>query len=228
MIELSIVVPVYNEEDLIIKTLTKLNETVQSIGLSEIIVVSDGSTDHTNSILEGNPNLYTRLICLKENKGKGAAVKAGLEVSTGTFVLIQDADAEYDPVEIPRLWLLTKNLELDLLATTRFSGSEITRVHYFWHKIGNRFITLLFNLRNNTTFTDIYSGYLIFRRKLVIVEKLKYDSWGQQAEILKVIVNKSNRIYETPISYFGRTYSEGKKIRASSTLNVIKAILFTK
>jgi glycosyltransferase involved in cell wall biosynthesis len=228
MIELSIVVPVYNEEDLIVNTLTKLNETVQSIGLSEIIVVSDGSTDHTNSILEENPNLYSRLICLKENKGKGAAVKAGLEVSTGTFVLIQDADAEYDPVEIPRLWQLTKNLELDLLATTRFSGSEITRVHYFWHKIGNRFITLLFNLRNNTTFTDIYSGYLIFRRKLVVVEKLKYDSWGQQAEILKVVVNKSNRIYETPISYFGRTYSEGKKIRASSTLNVIKAILFTK
>ena len=228
MIELSILVPVYNEEDLIIKTLKKLNENVQSIGLSEIIVVSDGSTDHTNSILEENPNLYTRLICLKENKGKGAAVKAGLEVSTGTFVLIQDADAEYDPTEIPRLWLLTKNLELDLLATTRFSGSDITRVHYFWHKIGNRFITLLFNLRNNTTFTDIYSGYLIFRRKLVIAEELKYDSWGQQAEILKVIVNKSNRIYETPISYFGRTYSEGKKIRASSTLNVIKAILLTK
>jgi hypothetical protein len=104
----------------------------------------------------------------------------------------------------------------------------VTRVHYFWHKIGNRFITLLFNLRNNTTFTDIYSGYVIFRRNLVTVEKLKYDSWGQQAEILKVIINKSNRIYETPISYFGRTYSEGKKIRARSTFNVIKAILLTK
>jgi glycosyltransferase involved in cell wall biosynthesis len=226
MLELSVVVPVYNEESLILATLQKLNLSTSQLKNIEIIVVSDGSTDSTNQILSANTNLYSKLICLEKNQGKGGAVKEGLRESRGNFVLIQDADAEYDPNEIPRLWALTQKLNLDLLMTTRFGGAPITRVHYFWHKVGNHFITLLFNVKNNTTFTDIYSGYIIFRRNLVEVEELKYLSWGQQAEILKRIISQSNKIYETPISYFGRTYSEGKKIRAISTFNVIRAILF--
>ena len=148
-------------------------------------------------------------------------------IKTG-YVLIQDADLEYDPVEIPRLWNLVRENDIDVLLTTRMSGSPLTRVHYFWHKLGNKFITFVFNIVNNTTFTDIYSGYIIFRRDLIDSKKLIFKGWAQQAEILTFLKHKSKKIYEAPITYKGRTYEEGKKINAVAVAPVLFSMFWSK
>jgi glycosyltransferase involved in cell wall biosynthesis len=226
--DLSILIPVYNEEKTIIEVLAKLNKVCKPIKNKRIIVVDDGSTDKTHKLLEKNKKLYNKLVTSPVNKGKGSAIILGLnEVSSG-YILIQDADLEYDPNEIPRLWEIVKSNDIDVLLTSRLSGSPLTRVHYFWHKLGNKSITLMFNLINNTTFTDIYSGYVIFKRKLINTEKLKFYGWGQQAEILTYLKKKSKKIYEAPISYKGRTYEEGKKINIYAMTPVIFAIIWTK
>lgn len=226
--DLNILIPVYNEEKTIIEVLSKLNKVCKPIKNKSIIVVDDGSTDKTHKLLEKNKKLYSKLVTSPINKGKGNAIILGLnEVSSG-YILIQDADLEYDPIEILRLWEIVKSNDIDVLLTTRMSGSPLTRVHYFWHKLGNKSITLMFNLINNTTFTDIYSGYIIFKRKLIKTKSLKFYGWGQQAEILTYLKNESKKIYEAPISYKGRTYEEGKKINVYAMVPVIFAIIWTK
>jgi glycosyltransferase involved in cell wall biosynthesis len=225
---LYILVPVYNEENTIIQVLTKLNEVCKSITNKEIIVVDDGSTDDTPKLLRSNKKLYSKLVTSQVNKGKGSAIILGLNEIAGGYILIQDADLEYDPNEIPRLWDIVINNDIDVLLTSRLSGSPLTRVHYFWHKLGNRSITLMFNVMNNTTFTDIYSGYIIFKRNLIDAKNLKFYGWGQQAEILTYLKKKSKKIYEAPISYKGRTYEEGKKINAYAMAPVIFAIVWTR
>ena len=226
--DLNILIPVYNEEKTIIEVLVKLNKVCKPIKNKSIIVVDDGSTDNTHRLLEKNKKLYNKLVTSEVNKGKGNAIILGLNEVSGGYILIQDADLEYDPSEIPRLWEMVKSNDIDVLLTTRMSGSPLTRVHYFWHKLGNKSITLMFNLINNTTFTDIYSGYIIFKRKLINTEKLKFYGWGQQAEILTYLKKKSKKIYEAPISYKGRTYEEGKKINIYAMAPVIFAIIWTK
>ena len=226
--DLNILIPVYNEEKTIIEVLIKLNKVCKPITNKCIIVIDDGSTDKTHALLEKNKKLYNKLVTSPVNKGKGNAIILGLnEVSSG-YILIQDADLEYDPNEIPRLWEIVKSNDIDVLLTSRLSGSPLTRVHYFWHKLGNKSITLMFNLINNTTFTDIYSGYVIFKRKLINTKNLKFYGWGQQAEILTYLKNKSKKIYEAPITYKGRTYEEGKKINIYAMAPVIFAIIWTK
>ena len=226
--DLNILIPVYNEENTIIEVLIKLNKVCKSIKNKSIIVVDDGSTDKTHKLLEKNKKLYNKLVTSPINKGKGNAIILGLnEVSSG-YILIQDADLEYDPNEIPRLWEIVKSNDIDVLLTSRLSGSPLTRVHYFWHKLGTKSITLMFNLINNTTFTDIYSGYVIFKRKLINTKNLKFYGWGQQAEILTYLKSQSKKIYEAPISYKGRTYEEGKKINIFAMAPVIFAIFWTK
>ena len=226
--DLNILIPVYNEEKTIIEVLVKLNKVCKPIKNKNIIVVDDGSTDNTHRLLEKNKKLYNKLVTSEVNKGKGNAIILGLNEVSGGYILIQDADLEYDPSEIPRLWEMVKSNDIDVLLTTRMSGSPLTRVHYFWHKLGNKSITLMFNLINNTTFTDIYSGYVIFKRKLIDTKNLKFYGWGQQAEILTYLKKKSKKIYEAPISYKGRTYEEGKKINIYAMAPVIFAIIWTK
>jgi glycosyltransferase involved in cell wall biosynthesis len=228
MTSLQILVPVYNEEDTILIVLKKLNQQKKFIKSFSITVVDDGSTDNTPNLLRTNSHLYSKLITSESNNGKGKAIIMGLENIKSGYVLIQDADLEYDPNEIPRLISLVEQYGADVLLTSRLSGSPITRVHYFWHKMGNVFLTLVFNILNNTSFTDLYSGYLIFDRKLIKEEKLKFYGWGQQAEIMTHLVKNSSKIYECPITYRGRTYEEGKKIRASAILNVLAGILLTR
>lgn len=228
MTSLQILVPVYNEEDTILIVLKKLNKQKKFINSFSITVVDDGSTDNTPNLLKKNSHLYTKLITSESNNGKGKAVIMGLKNIESGYVLIQDADLEYDPIEIPRLVSLVEQYGADVLLTSRLSGSPITRVHYFWHKMGNIFLTLVFNVLNNTSFTDLYSGYLIFDRNLINEEKLKFYGWGQQAEIMTHLVKNSSKIYESPITYRGRTYEEGKKIRASAMLNVLAGILLTR
>lgn len=226
--DLNILVPVYNEEKTVIEVLTKLNKACKAISNKSIIVIDDGSTDATNNLLKKNKNLYSKLVTSSINRGKGRAIILGLGEVSGGYILIQDADLEYDPTEIPKLWNIVLSEDIDLLLTSRLSGSTLTRVHYFWHKIGNKSITLIFNLVNNTTFTDIYSGYIVFKRELIKAEQLKIDGWGQQAEILTYLKKRSKKIYETPISYRGRTYEEGKKINVNAMIPVVFAIIWTK
>lgn len=228
MNQLHVIVPVYNEENTILEVLEKLNQQKKHISSLTITVVDDGSTDKTPMYLREKPFLYSKLITCQSNGGKGKALIEGLKSLESGYVLIQDADLEYDPEEIPRLFSMVEHNGADVLLTSRFSGSPITRVHYFWHKIGNTFLTRVFNILNNTTFTDLYSGYLIFDRQLISEENLKFHGWGQQAEIMTYLVNNAKKIYECPITYRGRTYEEGKKIRASAILNVLAGILLTR
>jgi glycosyltransferase involved in cell wall biosynthesis len=228
MRSLQLLVPVYNEQNTILTVLEKLNQQKKHLNSFFVTVVDDGSTDNTPKLLRKNSHLYSKLITNETNSGKGKAVIMGLKSIESGYVLIQDADLEYDPKEIPRLISLVEQYGADVLLTSRLSGSPITRVHYFWHKMGNVFLTLVFNILNNTSFTDLYSGYLIFDRKLINEEKLKFYGWGQQAEIMTHLVKNSSKIYECPITYRGRTYEEGKKIRASAMLNVLAGILLTR
>jgi len=226
--QLNIIIPVFNEEKTILSVLNKLNSECKSIKDKKIFVVDDGSKDKTPFLLKENAKLYSKLIISENNRGKGGAIMLALEhIKTG-YVLIQDADLEYDPVEIPRLWNLVRENDIDVLLTTRLSGSPLTRVHYFWHKLGNKFITFVFNIINNTTFTDIYSGYIVFRRDLVDSKKLIFKGWAQQAEILTFLKYKSKKIYEAPITYKGRTYEEGKKINSAAVAPVLFSMFWTK
>jgi glycosyltransferase involved in cell wall biosynthesis len=224
LIKVSIIIPVYNEEHTIIKVLqTVASQTVDGFTF-EVIVVNDGSTDSTEVLLEKRKDLYYKVLTLPNNSGKGAAVKKGISEASGDYVLFQDADLEYDPTDYNILLLPIKEFSADVVIGSRLSAPPYTRVHYFWHKLGNRLITLIFNLLNNTTFTDVYSGYLLCRRGLFDCDRLKCMGWGQHAEILSKSIKNSNIIYEVPIRYRGRSYIEGKKIKATDIFAVIWAI----
>ena len=223
MIRISIIIPAFNEENTIIALLNKVDKVKVEGVQKEIIVIDDASKDNTLNLLKNNSKLYSKLIAFKKNKGKGAAVKSGLEKATGDYILFQDADLEYDPNDYIKLLEPVIRFNADIVIGSRLSAPQLTRVYYFWHKFGNKFITFVFNILNNTTFTDIYSCYLLFKSELIKPENLVTNGWEQQAEILSLIVDKGNAFYEVPINYYGRTYDEGKKIRAYNAI----AVLFT-
>ncbi len=225
MIDLTVLVPAYNEEATILGILERVGEQkIDGVNI-EVVVVDDGSTDRTVELLEQNPSLYTKLIKRPLNGGKGAAIRAGLFEAGGDYVLFQDADLEYDPAEYEKLLRPVLDFDADIVMGSRLVASPCTRVSYFWHKFGNRLITLVFNILNNTTFTDVYSCYLLFRRELIDPKDLRADGWEQQAEILSRAVAKAESMYEVPVSYYGRTYGEGKKIKAHHAIAVLWTIV---
>jgi len=223
---LSLIIPVYNEEKTLLDVLKKIKILEKACEL-EIIVINDGSKDNSKNILNDNKKLYTKVIHLDKNSGKGKAVIEGVKKSTKEYIIIQDADLEYDPTDILEFLEENKKYKYDLIMGSRFIGKKRSVLH-FWHMIGNKFITFLFNLINNTTFTDIYCCYCMFKRELINADKLKCNNWGQQAEILTYVVNKKSKIFEIGISYHGRTYEEGKKIKYYDVFSVIYWIIFTK
>ncbi len=167
MTTITVLIPAYNEQETIVEVLRRVaSQRIEGVSF-EVIVVDDGSQDRTAALVEENPDLYTRLIKLPVNGGKGAAVKAGLKEATGDYILFQDADLEYDPADYKKLLLPILRHKADMVMGSRLVASEYTRVSYFWHRVGNRLITFIFNIMNNTTFTDIYSCYLVFRRTLI-------------------------------------------------------------
>jgi glycosyltransferase involved in cell wall biosynthesis len=225
MLKISVLIPCFNEEKTIIQVLNAVNlQIIENISF-EIIVINDGSSDNSLRLLQENSHLYSQLVNLDKNLGKGGAVIEGLKVAQGDYVLFQDADLEYDPNDYHLILKPILLQEADIVFGSRNLAPQMTRVHYYWNKVGNRLITFIFNILNNTTFSDIYSCYFLFKRNLVDPEELRESGWAQQAEILGLAIKRGSTFYEVPISYFGRTHAEGKKIRAYHTLNVILTII---
>tara|TARA_B100000989_G_scaffold299028_1_gene292176 strand:- start:2310 stop:2996 length:687 start_codon:yes stop_codon:yes gene_type:complete len=219
-----VIIPVYNEKDTIVELLKKVHDNRLNF-INEVIIIDDNSTDGTTNILDGNKNLYDKIIKNKKNSGKGASVKKGLKISTAKYVIFQDADLEYDPNEFIKFNKIIQKFAPDLIIGSRLNYDEYSRSHNFYNKLGNLFITNLFNLKNNTTFTDIYSCYICFKRELINVNDLKTNGFEQQAEILKYVVKKGKIFYEIKINYNGRTVEEGKKIKWYNIFAVIYQIL---
>ena len=225
MKKLSILIPVYNEEKTVLEVLKNIQKNkIKDIDF-EVIIINDGSSDSTISILENNKHLFNKLIDLNKNHGKGYAVKQGLNIATGDFVIFQDADLEYDPSEYIQFINLFLNLNADLVIGSRFVYNKYTRSHNFLNKIANTLLTLFFNILYNTTFTDIYSCYVAFKRDLINPQDLKTHGFEQQAELLAKIVKKGSIFFEVPISYNGRSAAEGKKIKFFHFFPVIWQIL---
>ena len=225
MIAVSIVIPAFNERATILEVLRAVRAQAIDGVRFEVIAIDDGSSDGTGDLIAANPGLCDRLIRLPENQGKGGAVIAGLKAASGDYILFQDADLEYDPSDYARLLEPILRFDADLVIGSRFMAPRYTRVFYFWHRVGNRTLTLIFNILNNTTFTDIYSCYLLYRRALLSPDRLTRRGWDQHAEILSRAVRSAKTMYEVPISYHGRTYAEGKKIRAHHALAVVRTIV---
>jgi len=228
MVTISVIVPCFNEESTIITVLEAIKSQKIDGFEFQVIVIDDGSTDQTLTLLRENEKLYHDLICMPENGGKGAAVKAGLAKATGDYVLFQDADLEYCPDDYKHMVMPIASMDSDIIMGSRMMGGHYTRVVYFWHKVGNYFITLMFNLLNNTTFSDIYSCYLMYRRDLVDYRMVKTRGWEQHAEILSIAIRGAKKMYDVPVSYDGRTYGEGKKIRGHHVFAIMKMIISAK
>ena len=210
---LSIIVPVYNEEKTVIDVLNKIKSNSSNLFKYEIIVIDDGSTDQSRKLLEDNKHLYDKLLVNESNKGKGFSVKKGLLNTSGTHIIFQDADLEYDPVDFKKFEKIFSDFDADGIIGSRFIYSNYTRSHNILNKIANTFLTFTFNLLYNSTFTDIYSCYFAFKKDLLNVHELRTEGFEQHAEILCKVIKKGNKFYEVPISYNGRNVSEGKKIK---------------
>ena len=221
---LSIIIPAYNEEKTIIKVLEKIKNNSPNLFKYEVIVIDDGSTDGSKKLLENNKNLYNKLLINDTNKGKGFSVKRGILSSSGTHIIFQDADFEYDPSDFKKFEKIFADFNADGIIGSRFVYSNYTRSHNILNKFGNKLITLIFNLLYNTTFTDIYSCYFAFKKNLLDGQSLRTEGFEQHAEILCKVMKKGNKFYEVPISYNGRSYTEGKKIRPHHFFSILYQI----
>lgn len=226
--KLSIVVPAYNEENTVEILLDRVLKA-DSLGLEkEIIIVNDGSVDATRYILDHLPKSKGFVVIHQpRNQGKGAALRTGLRKTTGDIVLIQDSDLEYNPDDYPRLLKPILSGEADVVFGTRFGGGGSHRVLYYWHFLGNQFLTHLSNMFTNLNLTDMETGYKVFTKAVVdqVAPKLESNRFGFEPEITARVSKLRCRIYEVGISYFGRTYEEGKKIGLKDAFQAVYCII---
>ncbi len=222
---LSIIVPVFNEAETIILLLKKLRQHQQFLPSSEIIVVNDGSTDHTKTLLNRNSQLTDTLIHRRQNYGKGMAIRLGFRRAKGQIVLVQDADLEYDPADIPRLIQPLLDHKADVVYGTRFSGSQPHRVVYYWHYVANKILTTCSNICTNLNLSDIETGYKAIRRSYLRKFILTENDFAIEVELTAKLAKTKARFYEVGISYYGRTYEEGKKITLKDAFKALWAII---
>ena len=216
--------PVYNEAKTVEEVIRKVIEQPE---VAELITVNDASQDGTGKVLKELAQSLPKMRVLEHsvNQGKGAALRTGISHATQPYVLIQDADLEYDPEEYPILLKPILSGKADVVFGSRFIGGEAHRVLYFWHSIGNRFLTLLSNMFTNLNLTDMETCYKVFRREVIQSLRIEENRFGFEPEITAKVARKNVRIYEVAISYSGRTYAEGKKIGWKDGLSAIRCIL---
>ena len=224
--KLSIIIPVYNED----RTVEELIDKVKSVDLDkiekEIIVVDDGSKDETVKILRDYIEPKVNKIIFKEkNAGKGAAIRTGVEHATGDYIIIQDADLEYDPDEYNKLLKPMLDGKADVVYGSRFMGGEPHRVHMYWHYRGNKLLTTLSNMFTNLNITDMETCYKLFKSDILKSIKIEEDRFGMEPELTAKVARKRCRIYEVGISYYGRNYDEGKKINWKDGVRAVYVIL---
>ncbi|OUU25569.1 MAG: glycosyl transferase [Candidatus Endolissoclinum sp. TMED37] len=222
--KLSIIIPCFNEDKTIEKVINNILE--QEYKDIEIIVVDDFSDDKTRHKLKNSlSSKIDKLIFHSTNQGKGAAIRTGIKETTGEIILIQDADLEYDPSEYTKLINPILSGRADIVYGSRFIGSNPHRAVYFWHKIANNFLTLLSNIFSGLNLTDIETCYKVFKSNIIKKIKIEENGFGIEAEITAKISRKKYKIYEVGISYYGRTYQEGKKITWRDGFKAIFCIL---
>ncbi|MFC1567086.1 glycosyltransferase family 2 protein [bacterium] len=223
--KLSIVIPVYNEENRIQDAIHEVLNAAYPEN-KELIIVNDGSTDKTLEKLEmfkDNPNI--KIINQPKNMGKGAALRTGFENVTGDIAIIQDSDLEYTPSDYPKLLEPIIKEQADVVYGSRFLGGGAHRVLYFWHYLGNKFLTLLSNMFTNFNLTDMEVCYKVFKKEVLQKLKLKQNRFGFEPEVTAKIAKLKCRVYEVPISYYGRSYEEGKKIGLKDAIKAFYCIV---
>jgi glycosyltransferase involved in cell wall biosynthesis len=221
---LTVIMPVYNEAQTVETVIRKVLEQPE---VEELITVNDASQDGTGDVLRELAKSHPKMKVFEHavNQGKGAALRTGISHATAPYVLIQDADLEYEPEEYPVLLKPILSGKADVVFGSRFIGGEAHRVLYFWHSIGNRFLTLLSNMFTNLNLTDMETCYKVFRREIIQSIQIEENRFGFEPEITAKVARKNIRIYEVSISYHGRTYAEGKKIGWKDGISAIRCIL---
>jgi len=221
--KVSVVIPCYNEKN----TIEKIVEAVCNSRLEwkEIIIVDDCSQDGTRTLLQERlSQVVDRIIYHPANRGKGAALRSGFEAATGDIILVQDADLEYDPADYPALLEPLMSGKADAVFGSRFLGARPHRVLFFWHMVGNKFLTMLSNMFTNINLTDMETGYKAFHAPVIKSIEIEEDGFGVEPEIIAKLARKGCRMYEVGISYNGRTYAEGKKVNWKDGVRAIYAI----
>jgi len=218
---LSIIIPAFNEASFLPEVMRRVEETPYD---KEIVVVDDCSTDGTREYLKGLDKDRAKVILHEKNMGKGAALRNGIAVATGDVIIIQDADFEYDPKDYPALLAPIAEGKADVVYGSRFLGGP-HRVLFFWHYVGNTFITLISNIFTDLNLTDMETGYKVFRREVFKDIAIESNRFGFEPEITAKVAKRGFRIYEVPISYSGRSYQEGKKITWKDGVKALFTIL---
>ena len=225
--KISIIIPVYNEEKFILEILKRVNKQKIKFDL-EIIVSDDCSTDNSKNILLENKKLYDKIVFNLVNKGKGAAIISALKEVTGDYVLIQDADLEYDPNDYEKLINPILENQADVVYGTRFKGSEAKRILYFKNRAANFILSLLASILTNINFSDIETGYKLIKTNILKKISLKENSFAIEVEITMKLAKQKLKFFEVGISYNGRTYEDGKKISTKDGILALQKIFYYK